>query len=66
MIGYAWLQWLSDGVYAGLRRIELNCQIDDMFMATGGWNSSAFTEGRDAYRLTTSDLMVCYICDFLY
>ncbi|KAJ5336846.1 uncharacterized protein MYU51_006035 [Penicillium brevicompactum] len=32
---HAWITWITRGLYAGYRRVNLNTQIDDMFLETG-------------------------------
>jgi hypothetical protein len=52
-----WFQWASNGVFAGIRRIELNAQIDDVFMNTGMFNAAIGDEDKtNTYRLLPSDL----------
>ncbi|EKV04242.1 Extracellular serine-rich protein, putative [Penicillium digitatum PHI26] len=31
---HAWITWITHGLYAGYRRVNLNTQIDDMFLET--------------------------------
>ncbi|KAK5058784.1 hypothetical protein LTR84_011048 [Exophiala bonariae] len=48
---HAYITWITRGLYAGYRRVNLNTQIDDMFLSTGIYSPSG-TE----YRVTTSDV----------
>lgn len=60
ILGHFWLQWVSNGLYAGMRRILFNPQVDDMFMPTGMYESALKAEGRtEVYRINTDDLQVC-------
>ena len=58
VLGNAWLDWVSNGLFIGLRRLEVNGQIDDVFMATGTFDPLIGGEGSVVYRITTSDLQV--------
>ncbi len=54
-----WLHWLTNGLYAGARRIELNIQVDDVFMSTGTYSLETNDEDlSEAYRLLPGDLDV--------
>ncbi|RAL02971.1 putative extracellular serine-rich protein [Aspergillus ibericus CBS 121593] len=48
---HAWITWLTRGLYAGYRRVNLNTQIDDMFLETDIYKPSGTT-----FRITTTDL----------
>lgn len=41
---HAWITWITHGLYAGYRRVNLNTQVDDMFLETKLYhpNDSAF------------------------
>jgi hypothetical protein len=60
LISGAWFNWLSNGVFAGMRRIELNAHMDDVFMSTGMFDINAKDgpgEGtKETYRITAKDL----------
>lgn len=59
LLGTAWMQWVSNGIFAGLRRIELNCHMDDIFMSTGMFNPATGQEGElEVYRMTPDDMEV--------
>lgn len=59
LVGAAWFQWASNGLFAGLRRIEFNAHIDDVFMATGGFNATTASESTTSiFRTTPADLQV--------
>ncbi|EHL02098.1 hypothetical protein M7I_1877 [Glarea lozoyensis 74030] len=34
ILNHAWITWVTRGLYAGYRRINLNTQVDDMFLIT--------------------------------
>eukprot|EP01111_Echinosteliopsis_oligospora_P014281 TRINITY_DN534_c1_g1_i1.p1 TRINITY_DN534_c1_g1~~TRINITY_DN534_c1_g1_i1.p1 ORF type:complete len:883 (-),score=277.91 TRINITY_DN534_c1_g1_i1:39-2687(-) len=56
-IGSFWLQWLNNGLYLGLRRVNLNMQIDDLFMESEMWDpvTNVYSE-ITTYRMTPDDL----------
>lgn len=39
VIAGTWVNWLTKGVYIGKRRMHLNVQVDDFFLATQLWNA---------------------------
>lgn len=47
---HAWITWITRGLYAGYRRVNLNTQIDDMFLSTRIYKSER------NFRLTPADL----------
>jgi hypothetical protein len=47
---HAWITWVTRGLYAGYRRVNLNTQIDDMFLQSSIYKPS----GR--YRVTPADM----------
>lgn len=47
---HAWITWITRGLYAGYRRVNLNTQIDDMFLTTKMYNSQR------NFRITPADL----------
>ncbi|KAN0072001.1 hypothetical protein V8E54_009730, partial [Elaphomyces granulatus] len=49
-IQHAWVHWLTHGLYAGYRRVNINTQIDDMFLP------SAIYPNDTTFRITTADL----------
>ncbi|RMZ35994.1 hypothetical protein AFCA_000811 [Aspergillus flavus] len=48
---HAWINWLTRGLYAGHRRVNLNTQIDDMFLETDIYYPNGTT-----FRITTADM----------
>lgn len=48
---HAYITWMTRGLYAGIRRVNLNTQIDDMFLGTDIYYPSGTT-----YRTTPSDM----------
>ncbi|PYH41936.1 putative extracellular serine-rich protein [Aspergillus saccharolyticus JOP 1030-1] len=48
---HAWITWITRGLYAGYRRVNLNTQIDDMFLETDIYYPNGTT-----FRITTNDL----------
>lgn len=62
IFGSAWLNWASNGVIGGLRRIELNPQVDDIFMATGEFDPSTWAENLgNPFRLSPNDVTVGFV-----
>lgn len=57
-----WIHWLTNGVYAGKRRIYLNVHIDDVFLSTGlftGYDDESidsYAPEKFVYRLSDDDL----------
>ncbi|OXV05581.1 hypothetical protein Egran_06651, partial [Elaphomyces granulatus] len=49
-IQHAWVHWLTHGLYAGHRRVNINTQIDDMFLP------SAIYLTNTIFRVTSADL----------
>lgn len=48
---HAWITWLTRGLYAGHRRVNLNTQIDDMFLVTDIYYPNGST-----FRITVEDM----------
>ncbi|KAH8591153.1 hypothetical protein B0O99DRAFT_551159 [Bisporella sp. PMI_857] len=48
---HAWIHWATRGLYTGYRRINLNTQVDDMFL-----DSDIYYPGGMVYQVTTPDL----------
>lgn len=48
---HAYITWLTRGLYAGYRRVNLNTQIDDMFLETDLYSPNGTT-----YRVTPDDM----------
>ncbi|KAJ5110965.1 hypothetical protein N7532_001500 [Penicillium argentinense] len=48
---HAWITWVTRGLYAGYRRVNLNTQIDDMFLETDIYYPSGTT-----FRIRTEDM----------
>ncbi|PWY92704.1 hypothetical protein BO70DRAFT_384159 [Aspergillus heteromorphus CBS 117.55] len=51
LLQHAWISWLTRGLYAGYRRVNLNTQIDDMFLETDIYKPNGTT-----FRITPNDL----------
>ncbi|KAF1999707.1 hypothetical protein P154DRAFT_535215 [Amniculicola lignicola CBS 123094] len=47
---HAYITWMTRGLYAGYRRVNLNAQIDDMMLATPIYNSA------NQYRVVPADM----------
>lgn len=50
-IQHAWVHWLTHGVYAGYRRVNINTQVDDMFL-----ESDIYLPANTTFRISTADL----------
>ncbi|GES57607.1 extracellular serine-rich protein [Aspergillus terreus] len=48
---HAWITWITRGLYAGHRRVNLNTQIDDMFLET-----DIYYPNGTIFRITTKDM----------
>jgi hypothetical protein len=48
---HAWITWITRGVYAGYRRVNLNTQIDDMFL-----ESDIYLPNGTTFRITATDM----------
>ncbi|KAL5001217.1 hypothetical protein BDV10DRAFT_21307 [Aspergillus recurvatus] len=48
---HAWITWITRGLHAGYRRVNLNTQIDDMFLETDIYQPSG-----TIFRITTDDM----------
>lgn len=48
---HSWITWLTRGLYSGYRRINLNTQIDDMFL-----ESDIYYPHGKTFRITTQDM----------
>lgn len=48
---HAWITWITRGLYAGYRRVNLNTQIDDMFLETDIYYPNGTT-----FRIRTEDM----------
>ncbi|RFU27103.1 hypothetical protein B7463_g9237, partial [Scytalidium lignicola] len=48
---HAWITWATRGLYTGYRRINLNTQVDDMFL-----ESDIYSPAGTTYRITPADL----------
>lgn len=48
---HGWITWMTRGLYAGYRRVNLNTQIDDMFLETGLYQPAGVN-----FRITTEDM----------
>ncbi|KAL3453610.1 hypothetical protein BJX65DRAFT_292627 [Aspergillus insuetus] len=48
---HAWITWVTRGLHAGYRRVNLNTQIDDMFLQT-----DIYQPAGQIYRIGTADM----------
>jgi hypothetical protein len=48
---HAWITWITRGLHAGYRRVNLNTQIDDMFLQT-----DIYQPAGQIYRIGTADM----------
>ncbi|KAL4789729.1 hypothetical protein BDV19DRAFT_19822 [Aspergillus venezuelensis] len=48
---HAWITWITRGLHAGYRRINLNTQIDDMFLQT-----DIYQPAGEIFRISTADM----------
>ncbi|KAJ5692219.1 hypothetical protein N7462_001642 [Penicillium macrosclerotiorum] len=48
---HAWITWITRGLYAGYRRVNMNTQIDDMFLETDIYQPNGTT-----FRIRNEDL----------
>lgn len=48
---HAWITWITRGLYAGYRRVNLNTQIDDMFL-----KSEIYQPNGTGFRIRTQDM----------
>ncbi|KAL1872608.1 hypothetical protein Plec18167_006726 [Paecilomyces lecythidis] len=48
---HAWITWLTRGLYSGYRRVNLNTQVDDMFL-----ESDIYSPNGTTFRIRVSDL----------
>ncbi|KKK19527.1 hypothetical protein AOCH_007249 [Aspergillus ochraceoroseus] len=48
---HAWITWVTRGLHAGYRRVNLNTQIDDMMLQTEMYQSTT-----DIFRITPADM----------
>jgi hypothetical protein len=48
---HAWIHWATRGLYTGYRRVNLNTQVDDMFL-----ESDIYSPNGTTYQVTTADL----------
>ncbi|KAJ6132985.1 hypothetical protein N7471_008200 [Penicillium samsonianum] len=48
---HAWITWITRGLYAGYRRVNLNTQIDDMFLET-----EIYSPAGNNFRIRAQDL----------
>jgi hypothetical protein len=51
---HAYITWMTRGLYAGYRRVNLITQIDDMFLSTGLYTPAP--AGSTEYRVTSADM----------
>lgn len=51
VLQHAYITWLTRGLYAGYRRVNLNTQIDDMFLITGVYKPAG-----TAFRVRAPDM----------
>ncbi|KAH8656621.1 hypothetical protein BGZ60DRAFT_384851 [Tricladium varicosporioides] len=50
-LNHAWITWATRGLYAGYRRVNLNTQVDDMFLIT-----EIYSPPNTSYQVTPNDL----------
>jgi hypothetical protein len=50
---HAWIHWATRGLYTGYRRVNLNTQVDDMFL-----ESDIYSPTNTTYQVTPADLAV--------
>ena len=55
VLQHAYITWMTRGLYAGFRRVNLNTQIDDMFLGTDIFNGLNQPTS-PAYRVDSSDM----------
>ncbi|KAF2760099.1 hypothetical protein EJ05DRAFT_498070 [Pseudovirgaria hyperparasitica] len=48
---HVWIHWATRGLYAGFRRLQLNTQVDDVFLYT-----ELFKPNTSSFRVRTADL----------
>ncbi|GAD97217.1 extracellular serine-rich protein [Paecilomyces variotii No. 5] len=48
---HAWITWMTRGLYSGYRRVNLNTQVDDMFL-----ESDIYSPNGTTFRIRVSDL----------
>ncbi|KNC81063.1 hypothetical protein SARC_06605 [Sphaeroforma arctica JP610] len=54
-----WFTWMTRGVWPGMRRVPLNTQVDDFFLATGVYNSTLDRQAlaeEPVYRTSGTDI----------
>ncbi len=59
VVGNAWANWVTKGLYVGERRIYLSAQVDDLFLTTEMWDPAKNMNSQDGtrtYRTTPTDL----------
>ncbi|KAJ6178578.1 hypothetical protein N7519_009039 [Penicillium mononematosum] len=49
---HAWITWITRGLYAGYRRVNLNTQIDDMFLET-----EIYSPAGENFRIRAQDMI---------
>jgi len=52
---HAYITWMTRGLYAGFRRVNLNTQVDDVLLGTEIYYPGA---GTNSYRIDTADMNV--------
>ncbi|KAJ5541157.1 hypothetical protein N7494_006233 [Penicillium frequentans] len=50
-VQHAWITWMTRGLHAGWRRVNINTQIDDMMLTT-----NLYEPAGDTFRITTTDM----------
>ncbi|KAJ5647947.1 hypothetical protein N7490_004319 [Penicillium lividum] len=50
-VQHAWITWMTRGLHAGWRRVNINTQVDDMMLTTNVYSPSGTT-----FRITTDDM----------
>ncbi|TVY39443.1 hypothetical protein LSUB1_G004310 [Lachnellula subtilissima] len=51
LIQHAWIHWATRGLYTGYRRVNLNTQVDDMFL-----ESDIYSPNGTTFQITPADL----------
>eukprot|EP01111_Echinosteliopsis_oligospora_P008511 TRINITY_DN2423_c2_g1_i3.p1 TRINITY_DN2423_c2_g1~~TRINITY_DN2423_c2_g1_i3.p1 ORF type:complete len:898 (+),score=232.22 TRINITY_DN2423_c2_g1_i3:167-2860(+) len=63
-LGSFWLHWMSNNMYLGLRRIFLNCQLDDLFLESNIWDTTMNVSSETiTYRISADELQ--HTADYL-
>lgn len=55
--GNVWLQWVSGGMFVGMRRIVWSIQVDDLFLSTETFDPVVLGHTKQSYRCTAADII---------